>query len=178
MEKVIEPYICINHGEKTPCRWCSNSKLGTNKFDVPEVIGQSSIKEVHDNMESKPPVFGPANMPVDLDAIYPGLTNELDQPKTDGRFEVLGQKIGAMVDIKNIKYGNSFAESHKILAILYPNGISIEQMPDALAIIRIIDKLFRIATDRDALGESPYRDIAGYGILGAYRVEKNGPSST
>ena len=83
MEKVIEPYICINHGEKTPCRWCSNSKLGTNKFDVPEVIGQSSIKEVHDNMESKPPVFGPANIPVDLDTIYPGITTDdpVNHPK-------------------------------------------------------------------------------------------------
>jgi len=34
-----------------------------------------------------------------------------------------------------------------------------------------VDKLFRIATDKDALGESTYRDIAGYGILGAFRAE-------
>lgn len=78
-----------------------------------------------------------------------------------------------MVDIKNVKYGNSFSESHKILAVLFPDGIPVEKYPDALAIIRIIDKLFRIATDRDALGESPYRDIAGYGVLGAHRVESN-----
>jgi hypothetical protein len=35
-----------------------------------------------------------------------------------------------------------------------------------------LDKLFRIATARDALGESPYRDIAGYGLLGAARAER------
>lgn len=35
-----------------------------------------------------------------------------------------------------------------------------------LAITRIVDKLFRIATDKDAFGESPFKDIAGYGILG------------
>ncbi len=35
-----------------------------------------------------------------------------------------------------------------------------------LAITRIIDKLFRIATKKDAFGESPFKDIAGYGILG------------
>lgn len=30
----------------------------------------------------------------------------------------------------------------------------------------------RIATDRDALGESPYQDISGYGLLGLRRVER------
>ena len=58
------------------------------------------------------------------------------------------------------------------MKILYPNGISSDQLEDALAIVRILDKLFRIATDKDALGESPYRDIAGYGLLGAARSEK------
>lgn len=38
-----------------------------------------------------------------------------------------------------------------------------------LCLVRILDKMFRIATDKDALGESPYRDIAGYGILGAVK---------
>lgn len=31
-------------------------------------------------------------------------------------------------------------------------------------------RAFRAATDRDALGESPWRDIAGYGLLGAARL--------
>lgn len=47
--------------------------------------------------------------------------------------------------------------------------LGIEQMDDALCVVRILDKLFRIATDRDALGESPYVDIAGYALLGAAR---------
>jgi len=39
--------------------------------------------------------------------------------------------------------------------------------------IRIIDKLFRIATQKEAFGESPYRDIAGYGLLGVMKdIEK------
>ena len=37
---------------------------------------------------------------------------------------------------------------------------------DMLAITRVIDKLFRIATKKDAFGESPWRDICGYAILG------------
>lgn len=88
-----------------------------------------------------------------------------------GKFELLGREVGILVDRKNRAYGNSFARSHEILRVLFPSGIRPEQYPDALAIVRIIDKLFRIATDRDALGESPYRDVAGYGLLGASRVE-------
>jgi len=85
-------------------------------------------------------------------------------------YEQIGQEIGKLVDEKNAAYGSSFAESHKILSVLYPNGIKPEQYTDALAIVRVIDKLFRIATSKDAFGESPWRDIAGYAILG---VEKS-----
>ena len=60
----------------------------------------------------------------------------------------------------------------KILKILYPDGIEPSQYRDMLAITRIIDKLFRIATDKDALGENPFKDIAGYGILGVANDQK------
>lgn len=87
------------------------------------------------------------------------------------KYEAIGQQIGKLVDEKQAAYGDSFGKSGDILRVLYPQGISLEQIDDALCIVRIVDKLFRIATDRDALGESPYRDIAGYGILGAFRSE-------
>jgi len=86
-------------------------------------------------------------------------------------FENIGKNIGKLVDEKNAAYGSSFAEAHKILSVLYPNGIKPEQYTDALAIIRVIDKLFRIATSKDAFGESPWQDIAGYGILGVFNHE-------
>ena len=85
---------------------------------------------------------------------------------TNGIFEQIGQQVGQLVDEKNAAYGSSFAECHKILSVLYPNGITPEQYTDALAIIRVIDKLFRIATNKDAFGETPWADIAGYAILG------------
>lgn len=81
-------------------------------------------------------------------------------------FKQIGTEIGALVEEKNSAYGSSFAESYKILNTLYPNGIKPEQYTDALAIIRVIDKLFRIANKKDAFGESPWKDIAGYAILG------------
>lgn len=81
-------------------------------------------------------------------------------------YKQIGEEIGSLVDEKNAAYGSSFAECHKILSVLYPNGIQPEQYTDALAIIRVIDKLFRIANKKDAFGESPWNDIAGYAILG------------
>lgn len=86
-------------------------------------------------------------------------------------YEAQGQTIGRLVDQKQAVYGDSFGKSGDMMRILYPHGITPAQIDDALCIVRIIDKLFRIATDRDALGESPYQDIAGYAILGAHRAE-------
>ena len=88
-----------------------------------------------------------------------------------GRYEAAGRALGALVDVKQAAYGDSFGRAGDVLRILYPSGIRPEQYCDALAVVRVIDKLFRIATDRDALGESPWGDIAGYGLLGAAAAE-------
>ena len=82
------------------------------------------------------------------------------------KFEKIGTEIGQLVDQKNEAYGSSFEKSEQILKVLYPNGIEPSQYQDMLAITRILDKLFRISTRKDAFGESPFKDIAGYGILG------------
>jgi hypothetical protein len=91
-------------------------------------------------------------------------------------YKQIGEEIGSLVDEKNAAYGSSFAESHKILSVLYPDGIQPEQYTDALAIIRVIDKLFRIANKKDAFGESPWKVIAGYAILGIANDESKKPS--
>jgi len=89
--------------------------------------------------------------------------------KFPGRYEELGKEIGELVDKKNAAYGDSFNKSGNILRQLFPKGISPDHYDDALAMVRIIDKMFRIATDKDAFGESPWQDIAGYAILKALR---------
>jgi len=85
--------------------------------------------------------------------------------KFPGRYEELGKEIGELVDIKNAAYGDSFNRSGNILKELFPKGIAPDQYDDVLAMIRIIDKMFRIATNKDAFGENPWRYIAGYAIL-------------
>ena len=82
-------------------------------------------------------------------------------------YGTLGKKIGELVEKKQAAYGDSFGKAGRMLRELYPCGIAPEQYDDVLCITRIIDKLFRIATDKDAFGESPYSDIAGYALLGA-----------
>lgn len=81
------------------------------------------------------------------------------------RFAKICQEIAELVEQKQEAYGDSFGKSGHIMRELYPNGISAEKMDDALTIIRIIDKLFRIATKKDAFGESPWKDIMGYALL-------------
>lgn len=91
-------------------------------------------------------------------------------------FIKIGMAIGTLVKEKNEAYGDSFVQSCKILKILYPNGVKPEEYSDMLGIVRVIDKMFRIATRKDAFNESPWVDIGGYGILGAAKDQrrKNG----
>lgn len=83
-----------------------------------------------------------------------------------------GMEVGDLVEKKQAAYGDAFGKAGSVLRILYPNGIAPEQMDDALTVVRVVDKLFRISTDRDALGESPWQDIAGYALLAVVRVKK------
>ncbi len=82
------------------------------------------------------------------------------------KYHEIGEEIGRLVQEKNEAYGDSFGQACRILEVLYPNGIQPAQYRDALAITRVIDKLFRLANKKDAFGESPWRDICGYAILG------------
>ena len=90
-----------------------------------------------------------------------------------GTYEKIGTEIGKLVQEKNEAYGDSFGQACRILEVLYPEGIQPSQYRDALAVTRVIDKLFRLANKKDAFGESPRRDICGYAILGVANDEKS-----
>ena len=87
------------------------------------------------------------------------------QGPQSGFYQSVGAKIGATVDEKQIAYGDSFHRSGRVLEVLYPYGIKPNDYENLLYIVRVIDKLFRLATNNDPHGESPARDIAGYSIL-------------
>ena len=86
-----------------------------------------------------------------------------------GKYTELAEKIGKLVDEKNAAYGSSFDQAGDFLKLLYPDGIPVDSYTDMLCVVRIFDKLKRIATRKDAFGESPYGDIVGYGLLGLYK---------
>ncbi len=81
----------------------------------------------------------------------------------------VAQQVADLVVQKQAAYGDSFGKSGDVMRLLYPNGIGTEQLDD---VVRIVDKLFRVATNRDAFGESPFRDVVGYGLLAVARTEK------
>lgn len=82
------------------------------------------------------------------------------------------KELGELLTEKNQAYGNAFEKTTKILELLYPNGISVSQYKDVHVIVRMLDKLSRIARDNNPMGESPYQDIAGYSILAMVNSEK------
>lgn len=85
------------------------------------------------------------------------------------KFEQKALEIARLVMAKQLAYGDSFGQVGKVLAILYPNGVRPEQYDEMLTVTRVLDKLFRIANEPDAFGESPWDDVTGYGLLSAVR---------
>lgn len=75
-------------------------------------------------------------------------------------------QVGTLVTEKNKAYGDSFSKSAAYLELLFPDGIPVDKYSDVLILIRDFDKNMRIANSKDAFGESPYMDKAGYAILG------------
>lgn len=90
------------------------------------------------------------------------------------KYEKIGTAIGKLVDEKNKAYGDAFHKSGEFLKILYPDGVRPDQYTDMLAIVRVFDKIMRIANRKNAFGENPWNDLAGYGILKAEIPVKEG----
>lgn len=81
-----------------------------------------------------------------------------------------GQQIGELVESKQKQYGDAVSKTTEILKVYYPNGIRPDQYSDVLLMVRSLDKFSRISQRgencQDLGGESPWKDVSGYGILG------------
>lgn len=98
--------------------------------------------------------------------------DDLGHPVEPDKYVDTAIQIANLVKEKQLAYGDSFGKSGSIMRTLYPDGIRPEQMDDALTIVRVIDKLFRIATSKDAFGEDPWKDCVGYALLATVRNQK------
>lgn len=83
------------------------------------------------------------------------------------------KKLRKLVSEKNKAYGDSIGSSKKIFDLYYPNGISPKQYSDVLLVVRILDKLSRIATAKRAFKEDAWQDLAGYALRGTMKDDKN-----
>jgi hypothetical protein len=84
---------------------------------------------------------------------------------TEYSFHSLGEELADMLDNKNRQYGDSYARMAHVLPMFYPDGVPGDRLLDAVFILRIIDKLMRIASAQGDDVEDPVKDIAGYAIL-------------
>lgn len=87
-------------------------------------------------------------------------------------YQKIASELGKLLVEKDKAYGRAWLKSSEFLKLIFPNGINPDQYVDMLLIVRIFDKMSRIASSKNAFGENPFKDIAGYGILGASRSEK------
>jgi len=88
-----------------------------------------------------------------------------------GKYEDLATRIGKLVDEKNVAYGDAVGTCGSFLRVYFPDGVPVEKYQEMLYMVRCHDKFSRIATAPDAFGESPWHDVAGYGILAAAHSE-------
>lgn len=101
----------------------------------------------------------------------------------DGHYEAKARELGKMVDDKQKAYGNSMKTSVVVMQAFmekYRQGdnyvFPMELLEHMLIQVRIIDKQCRIFSNPqgDLMGESPYKDIMGYGLLASSRFSKEG----
>lgn len=71
-------------------------------------------------------------------------------------YKQIADEIADLVTEKQKAYGNSFGEAESFLKLLYPDGIPVEKYKDMLTLVRIWDKIKRIATNKDALGDNSW----------------------
>lgn len=80
----------------------------------------------------------------------------------------VGLKVTKITAEKNLAYGDSAVVTEGILRNLFPDGIPVEKYRNALLIVRVQDKMVRLAQgEPGAFEEDEWEDVAGYGILGA-----------
>jgi hypothetical protein len=74
---------------------------------------------------------------------------------THQKIKRIGTELAELCSEKNKAYGSSF-----------------DEYQDLGLVFRVFDKMMRVANQKEAFGESPWRDIAGYGMLGAAQDEQ------
>ena len=86
--------------------------------------------------------------------------------------------VVVVVEEKNREYDSAFQKVSEILNILFPNGIPTNKYHDVAILIRVLDKICRIASANDKnVKKDAWLDITGYGLLRLSEGDLNGVES-
>lgn len=96
----------------------------------------------------------------------------MENSKEQTSFQKIAEEIGNLVTEKNKSYGDSFSKVSDFLKMLFPDGVKPEQYDDMLFIVRMFDKLMRIANQKNAFNDDAYADLMGYSLLAIERERK------
>jgi len=122
---------------------------------------------------SAPVAMPAAQLPLDVvdeteKEVYKGpepKAKKASKKKSRSSFEGIALELSSMLEDKNRKYGDSYAKMAHVLPLFFPNGVPADKLLDAIFILRIVDKLMRIASNQPDEDEDPIKDVAGYAIL-------------
>lgn len=90
------------------------------------------------------------------------------ETRIETEYAEIASDIAALVARKQLAYGRAAEKVSKIMRILYPDGVPAKAFDSSLLVVRVLDKICRIATaqgNTDGMSESPWRDILGYSLL-------------
>lgn len=77
--------------------------------------------------------------------------------------EDVALRIAALCERKKAQYGDSIRFSESVLNALWPDGVRRESYRDMLLLVRVMDKIKRVASGNQG-DESAWDDIAGYAL--------------
>lgn len=130
----------------------------------------SIINELGEVINDDRDVSGPALMR--LKDILAGLKSVRDAKEEDlseaRPLEHLCRRLGVMLQDKNDSYGSSFYKAEDFIALLWPDGVPPEAFGRMLIMVRMFDKMMRIAVMPEAFGEDAEMDLFGYAALMVY----------
>jgi hypothetical protein len=95
-----------------------------------------------------------------------------------GKIHEFCSDFGTFLEKKGERYGETYLKVNRVMAIMYPDGIPPHCLDGIGSFIRVVEKLLRLSnkanmTPEEATREeeSPWKDIAGYSVLEAMKVE-------
>ena len=94
------------------------------------------------------------------------------------RLKQTASDVAIIVEEKNREYGSAFQKVSHILSVLFPNGIPTSKYHDVAILVRVLDKICRIASANDKnVKKDAWLDITGYGLLRLSEGDLNGVES-